>query len=216
MIVAWHRELGLNMAPSRLLCDDKMQQDILDQYRSTVSRLIESDLSTLEAQAEVAIAQLSGILEVFYGEVIPASLWGRFGEGLPFQPPTRLFEAARYINELHERIPAAEAPNEVPPRQIEECGRGTAVRYSSRNQLQSLARQHYAQYLGDEHLGVGGANFLLSSSLERSADRAAQSGEITLLNPEYLGFEIKHSDDPTDLISRLREGQVRIVSLEGF
>jgi hypothetical protein len=216
VIVAWHRELGLNMAPGRLTWDGKIQQETLDQYRSAVSRFIDSDLRTLEAQAEVARTQLSGIFEGFYREEIPASFWGRFAEGLQFHPPTHLFEAARRIHQLHERIAAIEDPKEEPPQQIEESGRGTSVRYSSRDELRSLARQHYAPYLGEEYIGIGGANFLLSSSLERSAEHSAESGEITLLKPEYLGFEIQHSADPNDLLSRLRAGEVRIESLEGF
>ena len=216
VIVTWHHEFGLNMAPSRMVYDGEPRVDNLNEYRQAVSTFLNSDLGTIEAQAEVAKTQVCGTFEWFYHEIIPAPLWARFAEGLQVQQPTHLFEAARHIQQLHERIAAIQPPPEESTHHPEESTRGTAVRFSSRSELQLLARRHYANYIREEHVGIGGVNFLLSSSMERTTDRAGDSGEITLLTPEYLGFQVDPTSQSDDLLSRLRAGEIRIESLEGF
>lgn len=216
VIVTWHREFGLNLAPSRMVYDGEPRVDSLNDYRQAVSTFLNSDLASIEVQAEVAKTQICGTFEWFYHEIIPASLLARFAEGLQIQQPTHLFEVARHIQQLHERIAESLAPHDESTHPSEDSGRGTPVHFSSRSELQLLARRHYANYIREEHVGIGGVNFLLSSSLERTADRAGDSGEITLLTPEYLGFHVDPISESDDLLSRLKAGEIRIESLEGF
>ena len=216
VIVAWHREIGLNMAPARMVYDGEPREESLKEYRDAVAFFADSDLGTLEVQAKLARTQISGTFEWFYHEVIPTSIWNRFAEVLRSQPPGHLFEAARHIQQLHQSfasIQQIQPEIKEPTPEFHTGDRGVTVRFSSHDDLQQLARHHYADYIQEEHAGIGGANFLLSISLERSTERA---GEVTLLAPEYLGFELDRESVGDHLLSRLRAGEIRIESLDGF
>jgi len=216
VIVAWHHEIGLQMAPGRMVNDGEPRQDSLDEYRRVVSHFLNSDLRSKEVQAELANVQLSGMFEWFYHEVIPESVWGRFADQSLRQPPQRLYEAARHIRQLHERLSAVTQAVEDPVPEPQENNRGNSVQFSSRRELEDLARAYYAPYIQEERVGIGGANFLLSSSLERSANRSPDTGEITLLTLDYLGFESVREFGKDHLLTRLRAGEIHIESVEGF
>jgi len=213
VIRAWHVTIGAALAPTRM----RDRPEALRTYRETLARFADADLNRPASQAELARTQLSGVFESFYGEEIPPALWHEYHSELRSDPPVRLNDAARRI--LHLQEAAAHTEHHDAPRTEESTPAPRAsedrarILFSSPEAVLAAARRHYAAYTSEEDLGIGGANFLLSCSLERSPHLGA-ADVVLLPGPETLGLTIDASE--TDhFLRRVRAGELRIEHVEG-
>lgn len=193
VIVRWHQEIGADLAPQRMSIERQHE------YQERVSGFANSGLDNPHVLHELARLQLSGIFEYFYGEIVPVRLFSGFLRERHAEPLS-LSAAAREILSLLE--PESERREE--PAQ----GGRKVVRFETQQQLVHAAHEFYRPFSAEAQDGLGGVELLLSCSLERSGhDR----GEVTLLAPDVLGFEIvTHNSRENDLLDHLRSGTLRI------
>jgi hypothetical protein len=208
IILTWHKDIGLHRIPTKMVgSSGEARLDQQEKYRVTVAHFSKADLRQRRVQTELAQTQISGIFEWFYGEEIPMELFHNYHDILPANPPHRLNEAARYILALRETAPVEDIL------ETQKSERNN-VRFQRRDELLGQAHTYYAVYINEEQLGIGGASFLLSCSLERSRDGFNDSGAVTLLTPESLGFKVDTSG-ADHFLNQVREGNIRIAKVEG-
>jgi hypothetical protein len=208
VILAWHQTIGLHRIEQKVLrASQEPRADQLQKYRTAVAQFSDSDLRRRDVQTALAQTQISGIFEWFYGEEIPLELFHSYHEILPPNPPRHLHDAARYILALRKMEP------ENPPEDQGEK-HGKTVRFYGRDELLKEARVYYADYTNEEQSGIGGANFLLSCSLERTDSGFLASGEVTLVTPEFLGFKVDTSESD-HFLNQVRAGRIHIEKVEG-
>jgi hypothetical protein len=93
------------------------------------------------------------------------------------------------------------------------------LRFSSLEQLRAEADAFYADLKVEEDRGIGGANVMLASALERTVihvEGAALLEEVILRRPEALGFRKVGPDQPSNaILSHIRKGSLVLEQVVG-
>jgi hypothetical protein len=194
IILSWHVANGDHEWTRRF---DDERNDWLPHYRHTIARFMNSDLTDPAVQSAIANEQISGSMEWAYGFSVEEQL-PRMESG-----QQKLGEIARKLRELVSRSEQEAIQSE---------GGRTVVHFSDRETLLVKARQIYAAVAGAEVQGGGGVSFLLSCSLERSAEYETKT---VLLSPEILGISPAPRGRESDLLEQLLSEGMEILDVTG-